>query len=329
MNSSEPNEQSIIFNPKSHLLGATASRHQLNFSPSLSANMAEELLDLNKHCGGNAGANAWESPTLTGMHRLPPHSTNILRLAQTHRHQGACPPTTCQEWYPSGPHPCVCLNSSNTPVGAVRAYANMSDQHSPSKHAEISSKKGWQFRLFEDPNSIPKGYVTSTKNARELSFCSETTSVPSNWTMQSHRKCCGVHDPPWYTNVQMPFDVLYPHVPKANPTGVYRLEFSALPTSWISSDCSGRRICRRVVLHLGGAESCFFVYMNGQFVGMGKDSKLPSEFDVTPYVHHEGREGTADKNVLAVVVLKWCDGSFLEQQDHWRWERRIPILERC
>jgi beta-galactosidase len=69
--------------------------------------------------------------------------------------------------------------------------------------------------------------------------------------------------------------------------------------------------------------------MNGQFVGMGKDSKLPSEFDVTPYVHHEGREGTADKNVLAVVVLKWCDGSFLEQQDHWRWERRIPILERC
>jgi beta-galactosidase len=145
-----------------------------------------------------------------------------------------------------------------------------------------------------------------------------------------------------YTNVQMPFDTLYPHVPHINPSGVYRLVFDALPHSWVESDddgdigCGGAQIRRRVVLHLGGVDSCFFVYVNGRFVGMGKDSRLPSEFDVTSHVRHlpaEGGEGGLSStttggdgggdteemtNTLAVVVLKWSDSSFLEQQDHWR-----------
>ena len=105
--------------------------------------------------------------------------------------------------------------------------------------------------------------------------------------MEDHTNCCcDVHDPPRYTNVQMPFDTLYPHVPEDNPTGVYRLQFSKLPLGWMDSEQNGTQIKRRVVLHLGGVESCFFVYMNGMFVGMGKDSRLPSEFDVTDYIKH-------------------------------------------
>ncbi|KAL3810384.1 hypothetical protein ACHAXA_002851 [Cyclostephanos tholiformis] len=122
-----------------------------------------------------------------------------------------------------------------------------------------------------------------------------------------------VDDVPRYTNVQMPFDTLYPHVPtRDNPTGVYRLTFSSLPHFWLAGegcdddddggggciyrddedDDGGRRRDstigggrRRVVLHFGGIEGCYFAYMNGHFVGMGKDSRLPSEFDVTPYVN--------------------------------------------
>ena len=129
----------------------------------------------------------------------------------------------------------------------------------------------------------------------------------------------------------MPFDVLYPHVPENNPTGVYRLEFSNLPISWLKTDINGNNMERRVVLHLGGVESCFLVYLNGQFVGLGKDSRLPSEFDVTKHVNYRIQEKWAGgypvkvcnnsrENTLVIVVLKWSDGSFLEQQDHWRGE---------
>jgi beta-galactosidase len=68
---------------------------------------------------------------------------------------------------------------------------------------------------------------------------------------------------------------------------------------------------RRVVLHFGGAESVLYVYVNGHAVGMGKDCRLPSEFDITPWVKPGGG------NVLAAVVVKWSDASFIEDQDQW------------
>jgi beta-galactosidase len=103
----------------------------------------------------------------------------------------------------------------------------------------------------------------------------------------------------------MPFDDRPPKVPEANPTGLYRTAFD-VPAAW-----SGRRI----VLRFGGVESCFSVWINGRAVGIGKDSRTPSEFDVTEVV----RTG---KNVLAVQVIQWSDGSFVEDQDHW-WQAGI------
>ncbi len=91
-----------------------------------------------------------------------------------------------------------------------------------------------------------------------------------------------------------------PATPVANPTGLYRTSF-VVPDDWSGRD---------VVVHLGGAESVAVVWCNGRFVGMGKDSRLPSEFDLTPFLVAEG-------NTLAVMVVRWSDATWIEDQDQW------------
>jgi beta-galactosidase len=150
---------------------------------------------------------------------------------------------------------------------------------------------GWRFRLFPRPEAVPAECLAAGFEDQDW----DTIEVPGNWTMQGY-------DRPHYTNVVMPFENNPPFVPDDNPTGVYRTRF-ALPRGWQN---------RRVVLHLGGTESCGFVHLNGHAVGMCKDSRLPSEFDLTRYLNPVDGE-----NELAVVVLRWSDGSYLEDQDHW------------
>jgi beta-galactosidase len=152
----------------------------------------------------------------------------------------------------------------------------------------------WRFLHFDRPEKVPDDVVDP-----ELSTDPDTTAwrpiaVPGNWTVQGW-------DHPHYTNVAMPFDRQPPDVPDDNPTGVYRRR-AVVPSAW-----SGRRI----VLHLGGAESVVYVWLDGEFVGMGKDSRLPSEFDVTGLIE-PGREFE-----LVCVVVRWSDASYLEDQDHW------------
>ena len=98
----------------------------------------------------------------------------------------------------------------------------------------------------------------------------------------------------------MPFAHQPPKVPEKNPTGVYRSSFT-LPKGWKE---------RRTVIHFGGVESAFFVFCNGSQVGFSKDSRTPVEFNLTPWV-------VSGTNHLTVVVIRWSDGSFLEDQDHW------------
>ena len=90
--------------------------------------------------------------------------------------------------------------------------------------------------------------------------------------------------------------------PAYNPVGTYRRSF-AVPAGWAG---------REVLLHFGSISGCAFVYVNGQRVGISKAAKSPAEFDITKYL----RPG-AD-NQLAVQVLRWHDGSYLEDQDFWR-----------
>lgn len=163
--------------------------------------------------------------------------------------------------------------------------------HDPSHSPWWRSLDGdWRFLLVNRPESAPEGWSRSRFDDQRW----RTVAVPGCWTRQD------VGDPPRYTNIQMPFPGEIGEVPVDNPTGLYRTEF-AIPPAWRG---------RRVVLQLGGAESVALVWVNGTFVGMSKDSRLAAEFDLTP--HLEDRA-----NVLAVMVVRWSDATWIEDQDHW------------
>ncbi|OXA81496.1 beta-galactosidase [Flavobacterium aquidurense] len=120
--------------------------------------------------------------------------------------------------------------------------------------------------------------------------------VPSNWELKGY-------DIPIYKSAVYPFRPINPpFIPKDyNGVGSYQRTFT-VPDNW--KDMT-------VTLHFGGVSSGFQVWLNGEFLGYGEDSCLPSEFDITPYL----KEG---ENVVSVQVIRWTDGSYLEDQDHWR-----------
>lgn len=120
--------------------------------------------------------------------------------------------------------------------------------------------------------------------------------VPSNWELKGY-------DSPIYKSAVYPFRPINPpFIPKDyNGIGSYQRSFT-VPENW--KDMT-------VTLHFGAVSSGFQVWLNGEFLGYGEDSFLPSEFDISPYL----KEG---ENVVSVQVIRWADGSYLEDQDHWR-----------
>lgn len=151
----------------------------------------------------------------------------------------------------------------------------------------------WKFFLAPNPTSVPLNFFDSAY----LDSTWETLPVPSNWQMHGF-------DRPIYTNSDYPFPLDPPHVPEENPTGCYRTYFH-IPKDWKG---------RRILLHFGAVDSAFHAWINGVPVGYSQDSRLPAEFEITDYCHPCGSE---EKNVLAVQVFRWSDGSYLEDQDHW------------
>ena len=122
----------------------------------------------------------------------------------------------------------------------------------------------------------------------------DTIDVPSCWEMRGYGR-------PIYTNIPYPFPINPPYIDRDNPVGTYIREFN-LPR--LLED-------KQLILHFGGVSSAFYLYVNGQKVGYSQGSRLPAEFDVTDVVQ-------AGTNHIAVQVFRWCDGSYLEDQDHWR-----------
>ncbi|MCE5255785.1 MAG: DUF4981 domain-containing protein [Spirochaetaceae bacterium] len=148
----------------------------------------------------------------------------------------------------------------------------------------------WRFALADNPDSGPANFAAVDFDASSWS----DLNVPGTWTLQGF-------DRPHYTNVVMPFGNVPPSTPAIhNPTGLYRIRFR-LPRAWAK---------RRVVLHVGGAESYLEVFCNGQAVGFSKDTRLPAEFDLSPYL-------SAGENILAFRVIRYTDSSFIEDQDQW------------
>jgi beta-galactosidase len=161
--------------------------------------------------------------------------------------------------------------------------------HSVPHHDRIELDGRWRFQLLPRPDAQVSPNWTEA-------------DVPGCWTMSgSADPLPGFADLPHYTNVQMPFAGNPPEPPADNPTGVYERAFE-VPAAWLSG--------RRVVLHVGAAESVLIASVNGHEIGVSKDSHLAAEFDVTPWL----RPGT---NSLRLRVVKWSDASFIEDQDQW------------
>eukprot|EP00884_Botryococcus_braunii_P014326 jgi/Botrbrau1/22895/Bobra.0065s0048.1 len=147
----------------------------------------------------------------------------------------------------------------------------------------------WKFKLFDSPENVQQEF-------RKPDYDDSTWSqieVPGNWEMQGH----GI---PIYTNFQYPWPVTPPFVPAANPTGCYRTSFN-IPEDWQG---------KRIFLTFEGVNNAFYCWVNGESVGYSQDSCLPAEFDVTCHVK-------VGRNTLAVQVMRFSDGSYLEKQDHW------------
>ncbi len=147
----------------------------------------------------------------------------------------------------------------------------------------------WKFKLVSRPSDAPDDFHLAGFDPGRW----DSLIVPGNWTMQGF-------DRPIYTNVKMPFAASPPLVPVDNPTGLYVRTFH-LPQGWLK---------RRTIICFEGVESAFYLWVNGRAVGYSQGSRLPAEFDLTPYLQ-------AGENRLAAMVIRWSDGSYLEDQDHW------------
>ncbi|MFO1541164.1 MAG: glycoside hydrolase family 2 TIM barrel-domain containing protein [Chloroflexota bacterium] len=139
----------------------------------------------------------------------------------------------------------------------------------------------WRFQLLPDPEQGPGPDWG-------------TIAVPGLWTMS------GTWDLPHYTNVGMPFPDEPPVPPARNPTGVYERTI-AIPPAWAG---------RRVVLHVGAAESVLLVDLDGERIAVGKDSHLATEVELA-------ERATPGEHRLRLTVVKWSDASWIEDQDQW------------
>ena len=185
--------------------------------------------------------------------------------------------------------------AAHTPLFSWRSEADArADLASPSR---LLLDGEWRFSFFEAPERVPDGWLTQDLPQA----CA--IRVPGNWQLDAaYPASRPLTDGPIYTNIKYPFPCDPPRVPAANPTGCYSREFE-LPADWLAGGQT------RIIFD--GVDSAFYLFCNGRWVGYSQDSRLPAEFDLSPFLQAGG-------NRLAVLVLRWSDGSYLEDQDMWR-----------
>ncbi|MFT3786246.1 MAG: glycoside hydrolase family 2 TIM barrel-domain containing protein [Tepidisphaeraceae bacterium] len=170
---------------------------------------------------------------------------------------------------------------------ALSVPALSADPRTSSRLLSLSGT--WKFAYSLTAEEAPQGFETPAFDVSKW----DDIDVPGMWQLQGYGK-------PWYTNVQYPIPVDPPFVPTHNPTGCYRREFE-VPADW-----SGQR----VLLRFEGVDSVFIVFINGVEAGLGKGSRLASEFEITKLLK-------PGKNVIAVKVHQWSDATYAEDQDMW------------
>ena len=161
----------------------------------------------------------------------------------------------------------------------------------------------WKFQYFNSIYDIQDSFFE--KNYDTENF--DEIQVPSVWQMAGY-------DTHQYTNIRYPFPFDPPYVPQDIPCGAYVHDF----------EYSRDEKASKAFLNFEGVDSCFYVWINGSYIGYSQVSHMTSEFDVTDVL----QDGT---NTVAVLVMKWCDGSYLEDQDKFRMSgifRDVYILKR-
>ncbi|MBQ8371177.1 MAG: DUF4981 domain-containing protein [Clostridia bacterium] len=147
----------------------------------------------------------------------------------------------------------------------------------------------WSFKFYKSLNDV-KDLPTDTEGFDRL-------TVPMNWQMALGRG----YDVPNYTNVNYPIPIDPPYVPDENPCGLYVRDFTV----------PAKMADKKIYLNFEGVDSAFYVWINDTFCAYSQVSHLSTEVDITALVH-------AGKNTIKVLVLKWSDGTYLEDQDMWR-----------
>ena len=162
----------------------------------------------------------------------------------------------------------------------------------------------WRFNLALKPADRPKDFYQTTYDVSGW----DLIKVPGNWEVQGYDVPIYVNHPYEFADPRTPITELRdgpepPRVPHDyNPVGSFRHDFT-VPANWDG---------REVFIHFGSVKSAFYLWINGEMVGYSQGSKLPTEFNITPYIK-PGQE-----NTLAAEVYRWSDASYLECQDFWR-----------
>lgn len=160
----------------------------------------------------------------------------------------------------------------------------------------MSIEGDWKFNFVKNAYDKPEGFFAEGyDDSKWADF-----KVPGLFEMNGYGDRI-------YTNVTYPWNNEYPINPpivgeRDNYVGSYRQSFT-VPADWKGE---------RVYIHVGSATSNLWVWVNGKYVGYSEDSKMEAEFDITDYVRF------GDKNLIAMQIMRWCDGSYIEDQDFWR-----------
>ena len=187
-------------------------------------------------------------------------------------------------------------------IPASRRMDNLVEHREESDRMQLLNGT-WKFQYFNSIYDIQDSFFE--KNYDTENF--DEIQVPSVWQMAGY-------DTHQYTNIRYPFPFDPPYVPQDIPCGAYVHDF----------EYSRDEKASKAFLNFEGVDSCFYVWINGSYIGYSQVSHMTSEFDVTDVL----QDGT---NTVAVLVMKWCDGSYLEDQDKFRMSgifRDVYILKR-
>ena len=189
-------------------------------------------------------------------------------------------------------NPAVFEKGQNAPYAFYIPYDSASEALRGKSSSNFKLLNGqWKFKLVNTPDEVPADFWDPKYDVEEWA----EIKVPANWQMEGY-------DHPKFRNIALTFENDPPNIPDYfNPTGCYKRKFE-IPKTWKNKE---------VMLRFEGIKSASYIWVNGEKVGYNQGGFEPAEFNITPYI----KKG---ENDLAVQVIRFCDGSYLENQDMWR-----------